>query len=66
MNDMTAVIRQCQRHGLLYVQGKKHGRLVDPVTRRSIPVSTTPSCRHAHRAVLRYVRKYLGVEISTP
>ena len=58
---MTLVIRECERAGLRFVHGRKHGKLIDPRTGRSIPVSSTPSCPHAHKNVLRDVRKYLGL-----
>jgi hypothetical protein len=58
---MTLVIRECERAGLRFVHGRKHGKLIDPRTGRSIPVSSTPSCQHAHKNVLRDVRRYLGL-----
>jgi hypothetical protein len=61
MNNMTLVIRECERAGLQFVRGRKHGKLVDPRTGRCVSVSSTPSCPNAHRAVLRDVRKYLGL-----
>lgn len=56
MNDFARVIRDCERAGLRYVPGKKHAKLFDPVTERSVSVSSTPSCQNAHRNVLRDVR----------
>jgi hypothetical protein len=64
MNDLTAVIRQAERHGLRYEQGRKHAKLRDPRTNRCISISGTPSCQNAHKRVLRDVRKYLGVELT--
>ncbi len=64
MNDLTRVIRDCQRHGLLYVHGGKHPKIRHPKTGRTITVATTPRCPHAHKHVLRDVRKYLGVTIE--
>jgi hypothetical protein len=63
VNSMTLVIRECERAGLRFVHGRKHGKLVDPRTGRAIPISSTPSCPHAHKNVLRDVRKYLGLSV---
>jgi hypothetical protein len=64
MNDFTRVIRDCERAGLRYIHGRKHGKLLDPRTGRSVSVSNTPSCTNAHRNVLRDVRRFLGVDAS--
>jgi len=64
MNDLTTVIRQCERAGLHFVPGRKHGKLVDPRTGRYVSISSTPSCPHAHKHVLRDVRKYLGLPVT--
>lgn len=61
MNDLTRVIRDCQRAGLAFVPGRKHGRLIDPRSGRYVVVSSSPSCRHAFKNVRRDVRKILGV-----
>ena len=66
MNDLTRTIRQLERHGLVFVPGKKHPKIRDPKTGRAVSISGTPSCPHAHKNVLRDVRKYLGVELATP
>ena len=64
MNDLTRVIRDCERSGLRYEPGRKHAKLRDPKTGRAISISSTPSDRNAHRNVLRDVRRYLGVELT--
>ena len=64
MNDLTRVIRECERHGLRYEPGRKHAKLRDPRTNRCISISGTPSCPHAHKNVLRDVRRYLGVSLT--
>lgn len=64
MNDLTAVIRKAERHGLVFVHGRKHPKLRDPKTGRAISISSTPSCPHAHKRVVRDARKYLGVELT--
>jgi hypothetical protein len=66
MNDLTRTIRQLERQGLVYVQGRKHSKIRDPKTGRAVAISGTPRCPHAHKNVLRDVRKYLGVELETP
>lgn len=63
MNDLTRVIHECERHGLRYEAGGRHPKLRDPRTGRAIPISSTPSCPHAHKRVVRDVRRYLGVEL---
>jgi hypothetical protein len=65
MNDLTRIIRECERHGLRYEPRGRYPKLVNPTTGRSISVASTPRCPHAHKNVLRDVRKYLGVEITT-
>lgn len=62
MTDFERTIRDCVRAGLRYVHGRKHGKLLDPRTGRSVPISNSPSCANAHRKVLRDVRLYLGVD----
>lgn len=64
MNDMTRVIRNCQRAGLQFVHGRKHGKLIEPRTGRFVVVSSTASCTNAHRRVISDVRKFLGVSIA--
>jgi hypothetical protein len=64
MNDLTRVIRECERRGLRCEQGRKHAKLRDTRTNRFVSISGTPSDRNAHRNVLRDVRKYLGVELT--
>ncbi len=64
MNDLTRVIRECERHGLRYEPGRRHPKLRDPKTGRAISISSTPSCPHAHKHVLRDVRRYLNVTIT--
>lgn len=64
MNELTRVIRECERHGLRYESGRHHPKLRDPRTGRAIPISGTPSDRNAHKNVLRDVRRYLGVEVT--
>jgi len=63
MKDFTRVIRAAERAGLHYVHGRKHGKLLDPRSGRSVPISNTPSCTNAHRRVISDVRKFLGVSI---
>lgn len=63
MTDMKRVLRQCRRAGLQLVMGRKHHKLVCPVTGRFVVVSSTASCRNAHKGVLADVRKILGVSI---
>lgn len=63
MNDMTRVIRDCQRAGLRLVLGRKHHKLVHPLTGRFVVVSSTASCGNAHRRVISEVRRFLGVTI---
>ena len=64
MNDLTRVIRQCERKGLTYQHGGKHPRIVDPKSGRFVSISGTPRCPFAHKHVQRDVRRYLGVDIS--
>lgn len=63
MTDMKRVLRQCQRAGLQLVYGRKHHKLVHPLTGRFIVVSSTASCTNAHRRVIADVRRYLGLSI---
>jgi hypothetical protein len=63
--DLRKVIRDCERAGLVYEQGRHgHAKLRDPRTGRAIPVSCTPSDCYAPNNVLRDVRKYINVEVS--
>jgi hypothetical protein len=62
--DMRRVIRDCQRAGLTYRVGGKHGRIEDPTTGRFVVVSLTPSCPHAYKHAIADVRRYLGVSIN--
>lgn len=64
MNDMTRVIRDCQRAGLRFVHGRKHGKIVDPRTGRFVVVSSTASCMNAHKRVLQDIRRFLGVNVA--
>lgn len=64
MTDMKRVLRQCRRAGLQLVLGRKHHKLVDPATGRWVSVSSTASCRNAHKNVAADVRKFLGVSIA--
>ena len=64
MNDLTRVIRQACAAGLQYDARGRHPKLRDPRTGRSVPISNTPSCRNAHKNVLRDLRRYLGVIIT--
>jgi DNA-binding MarR family transcriptional regulator len=64
VNDMARTIRDLERHGLVFVRGRKHSKIRDPKTGRAVAVSGTPSDRNAHRNVLRDVRKYLGVALT--
>jgi hypothetical protein len=63
MNELKAVIRQAMRSGLLFEHGGKHPRLRDPKSGRAVVVSGTTRCPHAHKNVMRDLRKYLGVKI---
>jgi hypothetical protein len=64
MNDLTRIIRECERLGLKYERGRRHPKIRNPQTGRAITISSTPSCPHAHKHVIRDVRKYLGVAVS--
>lgn len=62
--ELQAAIRACERAGLVYTHGKKHARLTDPSTGRFVSISCTPSGQYAGRAVLRDVKRYLGLTIE--
>ena len=64
MKDLTRIIRTCQRQGLRFEPGRRHGKIRDPKTGRAITISSTPSCPHAFKNVTRDVRKYLGVKLG--
>ena len=64
MNDLTRVIRQCERAGLKYERGRKHAKIRDPQTNRFISVACSPRCPHAHKHVLRDLRVYLGITLN--
>jgi hypothetical protein len=62
--EIKAVIRQAMRLGLVVEHGGKHPRIRDPKSGRAIVISGTPRCPHAHKNVIRDLRKYLGVTIT--
>lgn len=57
---MRRAIRACVRAGLVHTHGGKHDRMTDPATGKSVPFSTTPSCQHGYKHLLRDVKRYLG------
>jgi hypothetical protein len=61
---MKDAIRRCEATGLKYENGKKHPRITDPKTGRSVSISRTPSDHRAVQNMLRDVRKYLGVDVT--
>jgi hypothetical protein len=64
VNDLTRVIRQAVHAGLKYDPGRRHPKIIDPRTGRWISISSTPRCPHAHKNVLRDLRRYLGVTLA--
>jgi hypothetical protein len=62
---MKAAIHACEAAGLTYDPNHKHPRVIDPKTGRFISFSGSPSCPHAYKHLLRDVRKYLHIEVST-
>ena len=63
--DIAVVVRAARCRGLIYSQGRKHGRLTDPATGKFVTVSNTPSCRDAHKALIATVRRYLGIDLRS-
>lgn len=61
---MKAAIAACESAGLKYDPNHKHPRMTHP-SGRFISFSGSPSCPHAHKHLLRDVRKYLHIEVST-
>lgn len=60
---MRTAIRACEAAGLRYEPQHTHPRMVDPKTNRFVSFSSSPSCPHAHKHLLRDVRKYLKVTV---
>lgn len=63
--DMKRVLKACEAHGFVIEYGGKHAKIRDPITNRTLPVSGTPNCPHAHKNVLRDLRRYWGVDVMT-
>lgn len=61
---MTEAVRRCEAAGLVLETGKKHPKMVNPRTGRSVSFSSSPSDGNAHRQFLRDVKKYLGVDLT--
>lgn len=62
--DIRKAIRACEDAGLVYEPQHSHPRVVDPKTGRYVSFSNTPNCPHAHKNMLKDVRKYLGIEVA--
>lgn len=62
--DIKAAIKACTAAGLRYEPNHTHPRVVDPKTNRYVSFSATPSCPHAHKHLLKDVRKYLQIQVT--
>lgn len=62
--DMKAAIKACEAAGLIYDPQHTHPRVVDPKSRRFVSFSSSPSCPHAHKHLLKDVRKYLNIMVT--
>jgi hypothetical protein len=63
-SDMRKAIKLCREAGLVFESNHKHPRVVQPSTGEFVSFSGSPSCKDAHRNMLRDVRKYLGVDVT--
>lgn len=61
---MKAAITACEGAGLKYDPAHKHPRVVDPKSGRFVSFSSSPSCPHAHKHLLKDVRKYLHISVT--
>lgn len=62
--ELKAVVRACEAAGLKHDPMHKHPRIVDPKSGKYVAFSGTPSCPHAHKNLLRDIRRYLGVTVT--
>lgn len=62
--EMKALIKACERAGLVYDPHGKHPKLRNPKTGQVLAISKTPSRPYAHREVLRDLKKYWNLEIK--
>lgn len=63
--DMRAAIRACEAAGPVHEPAHTHPRIVDPATGRYVSFSATPICPHAHKHLIRDVRKYLNIKVES-
>ena len=62
--DTRDAVRACVAAGLVHDPRHRHPRVVHPVTGKYVTYAATPGCRHAHKNLLKDVKKYLGVDVE--
>lgn len=61
---MREAIRACEAAGLKHDPAHTHPRMVDPATHRYVSFSSSPSCPHAHKHLLKDVWRYLHIKVT--
>jgi hypothetical protein len=57
MDDLKCTLKTLQAEGFRIKYTKKHTRVIHPMGKK-FTCSNTPGCQHAHKNLLRDIKKY--------